>query len=205
MIESRRSLDAHALEMIGKCLLVAACTLPAAHAQIYAGQDANGSVVLSNFRSALAAEPVVAAPAEPSAMTPAPAAADDRFGALIRKVAQETSLSPHLLHAVIAVESGFDTRAVSHKGAMGLMQLMPQTAQRFGVRDPFDPQQNIAAGAAYLKSLLDRFEGDLQLALAAYNAGEAAVIKAGYQVPPYAETRAYVPRVLARLPRNSLY
>jgi soluble lytic murein transglycosylase-like protein len=204
MIESRRSLKVRVLEMIGKCLLLAACTLPAAHAQIYAGQDANGGVVLSNFRSALAAELVVAAPAEPS-LLPALTAPDDRFGPLIRKVAQETSLSPQLLHAVIAVESGFDTRAVSHKGAMGLMQLMPQTAQRFGVRDPFDPLQNVAAGAAYLKSLLERFEGDVELALAAYNAGEAAVIKAGYRIPPYAETRAYVPRVLAHLPRTNLY
>src|SRR5215467_11000402 len=112
MIESRRSLKARALEMIGKCLLVAACTLPAAHAQIYAGQDANGGVVLSNFRSALAGEVVVAAPGEPS-VAPAPVAPDERFGTLIRKVAQDTALSPRLLRAVIAVESGFDTRAVS--------------------------------------------------------------------------------------------
>jgi len=204
MIESRRSPKACALEMIGKCLLLAACTLPPAHAQIYGGQDANGGVVLSNFRSALAGEVVVAAPVE-AASVPILAAPEDRFGPLIRKVAQETSLSPQLLHAVIAVESGFDARAVSHKGAMGLMQLMPQTAQRFGVHDPFDPSQNIAAGAAYLKSLLERFAGDVQLALAAYNAGEAAVIKAGYRIPPYAETRAYVPRVLAHLSRTTFY
>jgi soluble lytic murein transglycosylase-like protein len=182
------------------------CIAPCAHAQIYAGRDTNGGVVLSNFRSVLADELMVAAPVEAAAAVPAPAAAtDDRFVSLIRKVAQDTSLSPQLLHAVISVESGFDTRAVSHKGALGLMQLMPQTAQRFGVRDPFDPTQNVAAGAALLKSLLERFEGDLELALAAYNAGEAAVVKAGYRIPPYAETRAYVPRVLAHIRRAALY
>jgi len=192
--------------MLARWLLLAVCVAPAAHAQIYAGRDANGGVVLSNFRSAVADELMIAAPVEAPAVLPVPApVTDDRFVGLIRKVAQDTSLSPHLLQAVIAVESGFDARAVSHKGALGLMQLMPQTAQRFGVRDPFDPVQNVTAGAAYLKSLLDRFHGDLHLALAAYNAGEAAVIKAGYRIPPYAETRAYVPRVLARLPRATVY
>ena len=192
--------------MLARWLLLAVCVAPAAHAQIYAGRDANGGVVLSNFRSAVADELMIAAPVEAPAVLPVPAPVTDaRFVALIRKVAQDTSLSPHLLQAVIAVESGFDARAVSHKGALGLMQLMPQTAQRFGVRDPFDPVQNVTAGAAYLKSLLDRFHGDLHLALAAYNAGEAAVIKAGYRIPPYAETRAYVPRVLARLPRATVY
>jgi len=192
--------------MLARWLLLAVCVAPAAHAQIYAGRDANGSVVLSNFRSAVADELMIAAPIEAQSELPVPApVTDDRFVALIRKVAQDTSLSPYLLQAVIAVESGFDARAVSHKGALGLMQLMPQTAQRFGVRDPFDPVQNVTAGATYLKSLLDRFHGDLHLALAAYNAGEAAVIKAGYRIPPYAETRAYVPRVLARLPRATVY
>jgi soluble lytic murein transglycosylase-like protein len=92
---------------------------------------------------------------------------------------------------------------VSRKGALGLMQLMPATARRLGVRDPFDPAQNIQAGARYLRELLTQFRGDLALALAAYNAGEAAVMRAGYRVPPYAETLAYVPRVL-RLARGGL-
>jgi len=192
--------------MLARWLLLVVCVAPAAHAQIYAGRDANGSVVLSNFRTAVADELMIAAPVEAQALLPVPApVTDDRFVALIRKVAQDTSLSPHLLQAVIAVESGFDARAVSHKGALGLMQLMPQTAQRFGVRDPFDPVQNVTAGATYLKALLERFHGDLHLALAAYNAGEAAVIRAGYRIPPFAETRAYVPRVLARLPRATVY
>jgi soluble lytic murein transglycosylase-like protein len=119
-------------------------------------------------------------------------------------VAQNASLPPQLLHAVIAVESGYDARAVSSKGALGLMQLMPATARRFGVADAFDPQQNLAGGAAYLKWLLDRFGGDLELTLAAYNAGEGAVARAGHRVPPFAETRAYVPRVLDRMRRVEL-
>jgi soluble lytic murein transglycosylase-like protein len=179
---------------------LALCVVPVAQAQIYGGRDPSGAIVLSNFRSAVTDEVLVAAP-EP--LQPVPALAprlmpDNRLASLISQAALDNALSPQLLHAVIAVESDFDARAVSRKGALGLMQLMPQTARQFGVRDPFDPAQNINAGAAHLKSLLDRFRGDVELALAAYNAGEAAVVKAGYRIPPFAETQAYVPRVLAR-------
>jgi soluble lytic murein transglycosylase-like protein len=191
--------------MLERLLLVLACATPVAQAQIYGGRDANGSVVLSNFPSTRANQLVLAAPEEARVDEPVAQVAQTALIGLIRKVAHATALSPHLLHAVIAVESGFDARAVSRKGAAGLMQLMPQTAERFGVRDPFDPEQNLTAGATYLKALLDRFNGDLRLALAAYNAGEGAVIKAGYRIPPFAETRAYVPRVLARLPGLSAH
>ena len=112
-------------------------------------------------------------------------------------------MSASLLHAVIAVESGYDAKAVSRKGAQGLMQLMPQTAQRFGVHNAFDPLQNVRGGALYLKWLLDYFNGDVKLALAGYNAGEQEVVKAGYRIPPFKETRDYVPKVLARLSRPS--
>jgi soluble lytic murein transglycosylase-like protein len=125
---------------------------------------------------------------------------------LISEVAATTALPHDLLHAVIAVESGYQAGAVSHKGAQGMMQLLPATAKRFGVSDPFDPRQNVAAGgAAYLKWLLAKFDGILSLALAAYNAGEQAVVKAGCRIPPFSETRAYVPRVLERLRRNARY
>ena len=103
---------------------------------------------------------------------------------------------PNLLRAVIVVESGFNSRAVSKRGAVGLMQLMPATATRFGVSNPYDPLQNVHAGARYLKFLIDRFGHDVRLALAAYNAGEEAVDRNGGQIPPFSETMAYVPRVL---------
>jgi len=105
-------------------------------------------------------------------------------------------VDPALVEAVIASESGFDSNAVSRAGAVGLMQLMPQTAARLGVRDPYDPAQNVAGGARYLRELLDRF-GDVELAVAAYNAGPAAVER--YRgVPPYPQTQRYVRDVIAR-------
>lgn len=176
-------------------------------AQIYGGRDASGAVWLSDFRSEFAAEVIVERPraVEPADWTPERAAQlprrEQQFAPLIREVARAQDIAPQLLHAVIAVESGFDAHAVSRKGAMGLMQLMPATARRFNVADPFDPRQNLAGGASYLKWLLGRFGGDLQLALAAYNAGENAVVRAGHQIPPYEETRAYVPRVLRHMRR----
>jgi soluble lytic murein transglycosylase-like protein len=180
----------------------AACFVPCvASAQIYAGHDTNGAVVLSNFPTPVADQVLVPREAPPPPQPPPAVRSDGPLASLIRKAAHDTELPAQLLHAVIAVESGFDARAVSRKGALGLMQLMPATARKWGVRDPFDPAQNVSAGAAYLRSLLDRFNGDLELALAAYNAGEVAVIKAGYRIPPFAETRAYVPRVLERLRR----
>ena len=92
-------------------------------------------------------------------------------------------------------ESSFKTRAMSYKGARGLMQLMPPTAARFGVSNIWDPRQNIEGGARYMRFLLDLFAGDVRLALAGYNAGEGAVMKYGYQVPPYSETQEYVRRI----------
>jgi soluble lytic murein transglycosylase-like protein len=119
-----------------------------------------------------------------------------QFDAIIEHAASAASVQANLLRAVIVVESGFNSRAVSKRGAIGLMQLMPATAARFGTSDSFDPRQNVAAGARYLKFLLDRFGQNVSLALAAYNAGEDAVDRNGGQIPPFAETMAYVPRVL---------
>jgi soluble lytic murein transglycosylase-like protein len=119
-----------------------------------------------------------------------------QYDAIIEKAALSASVEPNLLRAVIVVESGFNSRAVSKRGAVGLMQLMPATASRFGVSDPYDPRQNIHAGAQYLKFLIDRFGQDVRLALAAYNAGEDAVERNGSQIPPFTETMAYVPRVM---------
>lgn len=114
---------------------------------------------------------------------------------LINQAAREANVDSALLMAVIDVESGGNPQAVSPKGATGLMQLMPDTGTRHGASDLFDPLQNIGAGARYLKQLMNRF-GDLQIALAAYNAGEGAVQKYGGQIPPFKETRNYVPRVI---------
>ena len=117
------------------------------------------------------------------------------YHALIRAAAQAEGLQPELLHAVITVESGYNPRARSPKGAQGLMQLMPGTAARFSVRNAYDPAQNIAGGSRYLSLLLREFD-DLKLALAAYNAGEEAVRRHRNNIPPYPETRAYVKQVL---------
>jgi soluble lytic murein transglycosylase-like protein len=119
-----------------------------------------------------------------------------QYDSIIEHAAVSSALEPNLLRAVIVVESGFNSRAVSKRGAVGLMQLMPATASRFGVSNPYDARQNVHAGARYLKFLIDRFGHDIRLALAAYNAGEDAVERNGGQIPPYSETMAYVPRVL---------
>ncbi len=130
--------------------------------------------------------------AGPAAASPAAVA---RYEGLIREVAARHSVEPALVKAVIRAESNFDPTAVSHKGAQGLMQLMPATAARYGVRDPFEPAANVEAGVRHLKMLLVEY-GDLKLALAAYNAGEEAVERFGRRVPPYAETQAYIDAVL---------
>jgi soluble lytic murein transglycosylase-like protein len=118
------------------------------------------------------------------------------YDPIIEHAAASQAIEANLLRAVIVVESGFNSRAVSARGAVGLMQLMPSTARRFGASDLYDPRQNIVAGASYLKFLINRFGHDLRLALAAYNAGEEAVERSGGRIPPFSETQAYVPRVL---------
>jgi hypothetical protein len=116
----------------------------------------------------------------------------------IAEAARRYALPPSLIEAVIAVESGFNARAVSPKGAQGLMQLMPQTAAMLGVSDPFDPVANVHGGVRHLRGLVNRFWNNLPLALAAYNAGTNAVVRHG-GIPPYRETREYVARIVSRL------
>ncbi len=117
------------------------------------------------------------------------------YGEIISAVSEAHGVDPLLVRALIQVESGYRPKARSRKGAMGLMQLMPSTAREYKVRNAFDPKANIEAGIKHLKSLLDRFSGDVKLSLAAYNAGEGAVRKFN-GVPPYRETRNYVSRIL---------
>jgi soluble lytic murein transglycosylase-like protein len=132
-------------------------------------------------------------PKQPSSMS-FPPTADPRLEAIAARFA----ISPALLEAVAWTESRHRANAVSRAGAMGVMQLMPATARSLGVRDPFDREQNMAGGAAYLRAQLDRFDNDLELALAAYNAGPGAVVRHG-KVPPYVETRKYIQSVMDRL------
>jgi soluble lytic murein transglycosylase-like protein len=119
-----------------------------------------------------------------------------QYDSIIEHAAVSSALEPNLLRAVIVVESGFNARAKSKRGAVGLMQLMPATASRYGVSNPYDARQNVHGGARYLKFLIEHFGHDVRLALAAYNAGEDAVERNGGQIPPFSETMAYVPRVL---------
>ena len=177
-----------------------AASAAAAHSQIYTYVDADGlrhyTDVPDNNRYRL----LILSPRDRTAsgdrydaMLLAKAG---RYDSIIEKAATAASVEPNLLRAVIVVESGFNSRAVSKRGAMGLMQLMPATATRFGVSNPYDPRENVHGGARYLKFLIDRFGQNVRLALAAYNAGEEAVDRNGGQIPPFTETMAYVPRVL---------
>jgi soluble lytic murein transglycosylase-like protein len=164
----------------------------AAQAQIVRYQGPDGRLYFTNRPVPPASEPtVVTRPALATRLT-----AQAPVFSLIQRLAQQYSVDPHLVRAIITVESNFDPRAVSQAGAQGLMQLMPDTAARYRVEDPFDPHANIEGGIRYLRDLLRLFPRDLRHVLAAYNAGEGAVQYYG-GIPPYPETQRYVQRVLA--------
>jgi soluble lytic murein transglycosylase-like protein len=172
-------------------------------ADIYSYTASDGAVSLSNVPTDARYRVLIAAPTPAAqgnttvalAHTAQPAA-KVRYNRMVADAARQYGLEDALLHAVISVESHYDARAVSRAGAQGLMQLMPATARRYGVSNRFDPAQNLAGGAQYLRDLMLLFNSDKRLALAAYNAGENAVLKYGRQIPPYRETAQYVPRVL---------
>ena len=142
--------------------------------------------------------PRVITPVEVSASSPEPEGVPGNIQDAVDRIADRHGLSPELLHSVIKVESNYNPYAVSPKGALGIMQLIPATARRFGVADVFNPIENIEGGARYLEYLIEMFHGDLVLAVAAYNAGENAVVKYG-AVPPYAETQTYLKLVARHL------
>jgi hypothetical protein len=181
-------------------ILAVSLTVPGiAEAQIYVKRDERGVLVLSDKPlgdGAVTFEvPTSQAVRVTRAVNPATAA---RYSDVIERQASRHRVRPELVRAVIQVESGFDPLARSPKGAMGLMQLMPQTAADFGVVDAYNPAENIRAGVAYLRALLDRYSGNEELALAAYNAGPGAVERYGQRIPPYRETRDYVRKVKGR-------
>ena len=120
----------------------------------------------------------------------------EKYSNIIKTASKAYGVEASLVHAVISAESAYNPYAISRTGAMGLMQLMPETARRYGVQNMMDPTENIHGGVRYLRDLLAMFKGRVDLAIAAYNAGENAVIRAGHRIPPYAETRHYVPKVL---------
>ena len=177
-------------------VVVAASAAPA-QAQIYTWRNANGTLVLSDrpLEPGARSFPVPKTQTV-RATTPFPSQPIAAYEPLIRENANRQGIRPDLVRAVIQVESGFNARAVSPKGAKGLMQLMPATAAQFGVRNAFDPTENIRAGVDYLRSLLDRYDNE-ELALAAYNAGPGAVDRYASQVPPFPETKTYVQRIRA--------
>lgn len=174
-----------------------------AAANIYAFKDEKGVTHFSNLphldkRYKLVYRIPTSAPLRPNAWsTSGPSVVDiEKLVPIIADAARMHGLDARLVHAVIRAESGYNENAISPKGAIGLMQLIPSTAQRYGVVNSYDPTQNISGGTRYLRDLLKLFNGNIELALAGYNAGENAVIRAGNRVPPYPETMAYVPKVL---------
>jgi soluble lytic murein transglycosylase-like protein len=189
--------------MLPRVLSAAACVFllspSPARAQIYAWRDANGTLVLSD-KTIDGPTDVYVVEGAPAIRTTKPVVPldegnQDQYESLIIEHSTRQSIRPELVRAVIQVESGFNPMARSPKGAMGLMQLMPATARALGIHRPFDPDDNIRGGTTYLRQLLDRYNGDERLALAAYNAGSGSVDRYGGTVPPYRETREYVKKV----------
>jgi soluble lytic murein transglycosylase-like protein len=190
--------------------LVLGVAVPAS-AQIYSWRDADGKLVVSDKpRTDQGAQTTYEVRSAAAVRTTSPqvaASKSEPYEALINEHSRQQGVSPDLVRAVIQVESAFNPTAVSSKGAMGLMQLMPATAVELGVGNPFEPEQNIRGGVTYLKRLLDRYDQKVELALAAYNAGMGNVEKYG-DVPPFKETRNYVKKVTSvtpPMPANVIY
>ena len=177
---------------------------PVCRADIYAFTDGSGTTHFTDHPDDARFKLILRTPVETSGSHPADAkrasawlARSVEYDAVINRAADAARVRPELVRAVIVVESGFNPRAISRRGAIGLMQLLPATARQYGAFNAFDPEQNIYAGARYLAELITRYGADkLDLVLAAYNAGERAVERYGYRIPPYKETQAYVPNVL---------
>jgi Transglycosylase SLT domain len=193
------------------CLAMHVSPGKAAPDDIFVGNDPHQAIVISNVPSDDRYVVLVHAPAQETGNSSSGSARSNGkrrgrpgvveravpYEAMVSAAAQETRVDPNLILAVIAAESACNPDARSPKGAQGLMQLLPETARRYGISNAYDPRQSILGGARYLSDLLRLFDQDVSLALAAYNAGENAVERYGRRIPPYRETMAYVPRVLA--------
>lgn len=192
------------MRILATALLAWLATTQSVQADVYISVSANGSYVLSNVHrpgrhyQRVIAEPgavAVASSAGPQLITGMP------YAELIAAAAQANDVPAALLHAVVQAESRYNPNARSPKGAVGLMQLMPDTARELGVDDALDPAANLQGGARYLKRMLTLFDNDVSLAVAAYNAGPDAVLSRGRVIPPFAETQRYVPSVLKQYRR----
>jgi soluble lytic murein transglycosylase-like protein len=169
----------------------------------YSCTDEEGNQVYTNMPPANCVANLRITSSSPQTTIETSAKKEEAFNTIIEKYASDYSLDPALIHSIIATESGFNPKAVSPKGARGLMQLMPATAQRLGVKNSFDPEQNIQGGVKYFRSLMDNFNNDLKLSLAAYNAGENLVQRLG-RVPEIKETQNYVQSVTARYGKKAV-
>jgi soluble lytic murein transglycosylase-like protein len=174
---------------------------PAALADIYKYVDKYGRITLTDKPDQSGYQKLVHTwkgwvPAARSFSNPSFASDRRKYAPAIAEAAAKNNLPKELVHAVVTAESGYDSDAVSRKGAVGLMQLMPETGRRYGVLNRKDPVANVHGGTHYLSDLMQMFRNDVRLAVAAYNAGENAIIGYGYKIPPYAETREYVRRVM---------
>lgn len=183
--------------ILGVAGLVAGLMMPGAQADVYISSDGKGGFVLSNvhrpgrhYDRVIIEAGATGGPANAQMVTGRP------YADLVAAAALANDVPQALLHALIKAESGYNPKARSAKGAAGLMQLMPDTAREMGVTDVLDPEANVQGGARYLKRMLKLFDNDITLAVAAYNAGPDAVLSRGRVVPPFAETRRYVPNVL---------
>ena len=177
--------------------LMSAVVMPEAIADVYIASDGKGGFILSNvhrpgrqYDRVISESIADGGPANAQLVTGRP------YADLVAAAALANDVPQALLHALIKAESGYNPKARSPKGAAGLMQLMPDTAKEMGVKDVLDPKSNVQGGARYLKRMLTLFDNDITLAVAAYNAGPEAVLSRGKVVPPFAETRRYVPNVL---------
>ncbi|WP_153788820.1 lytic transglycosylase domain-containing protein [Pseudomonas sp. EMN2] len=177
--------------------LMASAVMPEAIADVYIASDGKGGFILSNvhrpgrqYERVISESMADGGPANAQLVTGRP------YADLVAAAALANDVPQALLHALIKAESGYNPKARSPKGAAGLMQLMPDTAKEMGVKDVLDPKSNVQGGARYLKRMLTLFDNDITLAVAAYNAGPEAVLSRGKVVPPFAETRRYVPNVL---------